>query len=44
MSLLTSRKLDNTSYAFVSKRHMNRQHKVRVIGYIWKISEDILIG
>ena len=61
MSQLTSRGLDNTSYAFVSdiyieimigdifgnelytttfkiesqsKRHMNRQHKVRVIGYI----------
>ena len=27
-----------------SKRHINRQHEVRVIGYIGKISEDLLIG
>ena len=27
-----------------SKRHMNRQHEVRVIGYIWKNYEDFLTG
>ena len=27
-----------------SKRYINRQHEVRVIGYFGKISEDLLIG